>query len=318
VRSGFRRRLVETPGVVATEEGALGTSLVIHALKPLVPTLVTDALVKLRTRWEIAGEELTNALDVSRVGRQLSSGFFYKWVWPMEIRPDGSPDVEWLTARAAWHKEIREIIKLSRKGLDSPFLVTKAVLDGKYRSEAYAEWHAVKERYAAYPNGLPPRESVWISEFLVDYTISWIEKHATKTEPVIIWCGWTELAEKVAAKGGYPHFGGGANASRDIALVNAKKTPVIVASIKAHGTGKNLQAFCQNLILNLPSGGADVEQLLARTHRPGQEADEVSAYVLLHTLEMEDALRTALEDATRTESTTGQKQKLNYARRVGC
>lgn len=318
VRAGFRRRLVETPGVVATEEGALGTSLVLHGVRPLVPSTVNDALQKLRFKWEIGGEELTDALAVSRVGRQLASGFYYKWVWPKEIRPDGTPDNEWLEARAAWHKEVREIIKLSRKGLDSPFLVTKAVLDGKYQSDAYQAWHVLKDRYAAYPNGLPPRESVWLSEFVVDAAIAWAEKHATKAQPAIIWYQWQELGEKIAARGKFPFFGGGPTASRDLALVDVKKTPVIVASIKAHGTGKNLQAFSQNLIVNTPSAGAEWEQLLARTHRPGQEADEVSGYVLLHTLETSDAFATALNDARYIEQTQGQKQKLNYARRVGC
>lgn len=318
VRSGFRRRLVETPGVVATEEGALGTSLVLHGLRPLVPTIVRDALERLRYKWEIAGEELTNALDVSRVGRQLASGFYYKWVWPREIRPDGTPDNEWLEARAAWHKEIREVLKRSIKGMDSPLLVTRAVHEGKFRSESWEAWRVLKERYAHLPGAVPPRESVWLSEYLVDAAHAWIEKNATKTEPIICWFGWTELGEKLAARGGYPFFGGGPNASRDLAVINVKKTPVIVASIKAHGTGKNLQMFSRNLILNTPSAGAEYEQLLARTHRPGQEADEVSAHIFLHTLELEDAFKGALNDARYIESTSGQKSKLNYARRVGC
>jgi hypothetical protein len=318
VRAGFRRRLVETPGAVATEEGALGTSLVLHGLRPLVPTLVRDALERLRYRWEISGEELTNALDLSRYARQLASGFYYKWSWPLEIRPDGTPDNEWLEARAAWHKEVREVLKRSIRGMDSPLLVTRAVHEGTFKSDTWDAWAAVKERYAAYPNGLPPRESVWLSEFLVDEAHAWIEKNVTKTEPIIIWAGWTELAEKIAAKGGYPHFGGGANASRDLAVVNVKKTPVIVASIKAHSVGKNLQAFSRNLILNTPSAGAEYEQLLARSHRPGQEADEVSAHIFLHTLELEDAFKSALNDARYIEQSSGQRQKLTYARRIGC
>ena len=228
--------------------------------------------------------------------------------------PDGKVDTEWLEARAAWHKEIREVLKRSLKGLDSPLLVTRAVHEGKFRSEAYAGWCAVKDRY----DPVPPRESVWLSEFVVDAAHAWIEKNVTKTEPIIAWYAWQELGEKLAARGGYPFFGGGPNASKDLAVVDVKKTPVIVASIKAHGTGKNLQAFSRNLILNPPSAGAEWEQLLARTHRPGQEADEVSAYVLLHTAETEGALSTALSDARYIQDSSGQKQKLTYARRVGC
>jgi len=49
---------------------------------------------------------------------------------------------------------------------------------------------------------------------------------------------------------------------------------------------------------------------LGRTHRPGQQADEVTIDVYRHTIEMRAAMTKALRDANYQESTTGNRQKL--------
>jgi len=128
VRGAFRRRLVETPGVVATEESAIGTSLVIQAQRPIVPAEVQVKIRDVRNRWEIDGEELVDALSVARIARQLAAGFYYRWEWP-----GGVKDEEWLSARREWNREVREILKLSRKGLDSPMLIANACERGDHR-----------------------------------------------------------------------------------------------------------------------------------------------------------------------------------------
>ncbi len=308
VRSGFRRRLIETPGVVATSESAVGTSLVINALRPIVPAEVQIALRDLHATWEIAGDELTDILEVCRIARQLAAGIFSRWDWP-----GGVPDYEWLTARSAWHKEVREVLKQSRRGMDSPLLVTKAVIDGKYHSDAYWEWAKVKVRY----NPEPPRETVWVSDFLVKHAVEWGRENGTKATPAIIWYQHSSVGEAIAKAGAFPFFGGGAKASDDLVKINAAKNPVIVCSIKAHSFGKNLQAFNTNLLTTCPSSGADMEQLIARTHRPGQEADEVRIDICVHTPELADAFTSALRDAEYIEHSQGQRQKLNFARLIG-
>ena len=84
----------------------------------------------------------------------------------------------------------------------------------------------------------------------------------------------TAFGRAVAEAGDFPFYGAGDVAAAGILQENGKRT--VVASIKAHGTGRNLQAFCRNLVANPPSDGATWEQLLGRTHRQGQEADEVT------------------------------------------
>ncbi len=307
VRKAFRRRVVETPGVVATEESALGTSLIINAARPKVPPDVLNMIADVRGRWVTPdGDELTDALSVARITRQLAAGFYYRPVWP-----GGIPDVEWLTARREWNKEVREILRLSRKGLDSPMLIASAIERGDYKSEFYDAWKKVKDR----PE--PPREAVWVNDFLVREAIEWVKNNAAKTTPALVWYSHDAFGRKLAELSGLPFFGPGSKASEELTKVDAKKTPAIIVSARAHGTGKNLQTFSLNLITTPISSGADAEQLIARTHRPGQEADEVRVDVFVHTPETLAAFRSSVRDAGYIEATQGQRQKLNFAERLG-
>jgi cold shock CspA family protein len=304
VRSAFRRRMVETPGVVATEESAIGTSLVLSGLRTLIPAEVQIALKDLRYKWEIAGEELVDILSVTRVGCQLAAGFYYKWVWP-----DGIPDKEWLEARAAWNKEVREILKFNRPGLDSPMLVANAAARGDLTSAAWGAWCAVKDR------PVPPTEAVWISDYLVNASIKWGQDTCDKKNGGIVWYLWSAVGEEIARRGGFSIFGAGDKAAQGLTDAEPSKMPVIVCSQRAHGTGKNLQSYCRNLFTT-PVGGVEFEQTLARTHRPGQMADEVTADIFVHTEEMERMWLNALRDARYIQTSQGQRQKLLYAEKV--
>jgi hypothetical protein len=307
-RSAFRRRLVETEGVVATEEGAIGTSLVLTGLRPEVPLEVNLALKTLRDTWQIGADELVDILSVVRVGCQLAAGFHYRFVWP-----GGEPDREWLDARRAWNSELREILKLSRKGMDSPMLVENAIDRGDLKSDFHEPWIAIKDRYG--PGG-PPREVVWVSDFLVQDAIKFARVTASKAAPLIIWYQHTAIGEAIAAAGGLPLFGPGSKASEDLTRVDAKKNPIIVCSQKAHGTGKQLSDYSQCLFTTPPASGGDFEQILARQHRPGQLADEVNAYIYVHTEEMRRSFLNAMRDAEYIQTSQGQRQKLLYSTRV--
>jgi hypothetical protein len=302
VRGAFRRRLVETPGVVATEETAVDASLTIEAVRPPVPRAISDALDDVRKKWEIDGEELLDALSVARVLRQVAAGFYYKWKWPND-----EPDTEWLNARRDWFREVREILKRSRKGLDSPLLIANACERGDFDSANFEAWRKVKDRKP------PPVEAIWIDDFLVKAALAWA--HDKNSKPGILWYSWRAVGEKLA-QSGLPFFGPGEKASAELIKIDAKKHPIIIASIKAHGTGKDLQGYANHLVTTPPSGGVEWEQLLGRSHRPGQLADEVDFKVYVHTLETEGAFRNAVRDAGYIESTTGQKQKLNYSDRL--
>jgi hypothetical protein len=84
----------------------------------------------------------------------------------------------------------------------------------------------------------------------------------------------------------------------------------MVASIPANGEGRNLQVWDRNLITMVPPGALIWEQLLGRTHRDGQLAEEVTVDVLLGCKEHLDAWYGALSGAQAALDTTGMSQKL--------
>lgn len=317
VRSGYRRRLVETTGVVASVEGALGTSLRIVSRPLETPKEVTDIIESVRKNWKIHDEELEDGLAMSRILRQLSCGMYLKWVWPEK---NGKPvkDYEWLDARAAWHKEVRYYLQHRAKaGMDSALLLAQAAASGRWESQHYAAWCAVKDR----PQ--PKTTAVWISDFLVKDAVTWAKAQAKarlddeddgnyKSGGAIIWYYWKEVGRAIAEAGNLSLY----DAERDPSFA---KESIIVATM-AHREGKNLQdRYSRCLITSPPSNGAIFEQLLGRLHRPGQLADEVVVDYYEHTVENTKALDDAIADAIYMEETTGARQKLRYADLIrGC
>jgi hypothetical protein len=305
VRQGYRRRLIETPGVVTTKEGSIGTSLIVRRIEPKLPPMVAVMLDEVATYWRIDEEELESAIAYWRARRQLACGFYYVWDWP-----EGVKDREWLEARAAWHQEVRSKLKQSRQGLDSPLLLARAAErhrtgegDGPtWASETWDGWRRVKDR------PVPPTKAIWISDYIIDAAMRWAER-AVKKGPAIIWYEHRALGERLAAISGFPHYGAGTDAT-------GAQAPVIICGTRTQGTGKNLQYYNQNLFTSLPANGTEFEQNVGRTHRPGQLADEVVVDWFGNTEETIQALATVIEQAEYMQDTTGQQQKILYATRL--
>jgi hypothetical protein len=331
VRSGFRRRLTETPGVVATGEHELGTSLRISRLPVDVPDDVVEALNRLRTTWETPdGDLIVEAVDLWRHAREVAMGFCYRWD-PPAPRP-------WLDARRAWKIHVRETLKHNRRGLDTELQVwnEKAQEHGRPRKPTLGPEHEDdfseeaeqkrrvllerwkveveawrRERSAGHcefcawllirdsfkPNTVP----VWISDFAVGAAARWLKQGSG-----ICWVEHRAFGERLASKTGLPYFGAG-----DSGILDAEGP--IIASRRSHGTGLNLQRWNRNLMVCPVTSGRDFEQTAGRTHRPGQESDEVTFNIMLHTQELRDAMAQAIADARYIWETTGGKQRLCYA-----
>jgi hypothetical protein len=303
VSSGFRRRLVETPGVVATEESQLGTSLVMNERPLNLCPELKEALKSMRATWVTpGGEEITDALTFSRYARQLAAGFYYRWIWP---RGESLPlRADWLEARKEWHREVRTYLQYNAKpGMDSPLLLARAADAQLWQARHWDRWKDIKD------DAQPEVKAVWVSDFLVENAVEWAAKHTG-----IIWYEHAAVGEKIAKLGNLPLYGPGEEASS--AILGEKGDRTIVVSVKAHGTGKNLQHFSTQLITTPSSNAAVWEQLLGRTHRSGQKADEVTAHIYMHTPETRQALENALAKAKYIQETTGQRQKLLYATRL--
>ncbi len=295
-RDVFRQRFVTTPGVVATTEASVQCSLNLVERPLVTPDVVKDALRELHRTWcRPDGEEMDSALSLWRLGMQISQGFYLRWVWP-----NGVVDHEWLEARSNWHKEVRYVLQRNITGLDSPFLVWQGVSRGTLTDpsiiRAWAAWDAVRGR------PVPPTETVWIDDFLIRDAVRWLREHPKG----LIW--HNDLATESALRAaGIPTYGRG-----EVPPLDGSKGGMAL-SIRVHGTGLNLQHHhAENLLLSFPSSAKTCEQLIGRTHRQGQEADEVNVYFYQHTTDVVAAVISARQNARYIEDTQGSPMKLCY------
>lgn len=306
VRSGYRRRLLETRGVcVVLSPTAINASLIIRETHPKVPKSVEKALGHLRGKWETpGGEVMTSALEFARHAREIALGFYYRWVWP-----EGKIDFEWLDARRAWRGYVRHVIRYSQGG-QFPYDTEKQVRDAcaagilRPPENEFEAWFAIEKRSD------PQTECVWISDFIVKFGVKWIaqaNKNIGKDKALagVLWVGHKALLEAFEKKG-IPVYGGGAEGILE-------ETRSCVASLDAHGEAKNLQyQFSQACYLVVRRSGQKWEQSLGRFHRSGQPADEVVIDVPLHTIERWEAFEGARGRAAYQQETTGLRQKLCY------
>lgn len=295
VRVGYRKRLVETPGVIATQDGPMDMSLSIQAIEPLETDPIIDAAFEtLRRDWVTPdGHPIIDGITFRRHALEIACGFHYIW---SPRPPDG-----WLEARSIWAAGCRDVLKHNRRGLDSEAQVVMAIDQGQYQhlSGPLKEWRKQKEIFE--PNTVP----VWHSSEAIDAVAAW-------GQVGIVWVSHRAFGQRLSEVTGWPYYGRGGETPTGERIEDHKRGPLI-ASIKSNGTGRNLQKWSKNLIVTPPSSGEIWEQLLGRTHRDGQLADEVTVDVYCACREHVTSFAQALADARYQEDTTGQAQKLLYA-----
>jgi len=319
----FGRRLADTAGWVSTKGSSIPNAL---TLRERVPPRMPDGLAKmlslLRSTWTRPdGEEFVDVLQVAKSARELACGFFYRWKFP---RGEPEPLIRrWYAARKAWHRELRQKLERPEEHLDSEKLCSNAAerhLDGytgplpTWATATFRAWRDVRDEVA------PVTDTVWLdkpppgfdavpgADYLVDDAAEW----ATKNRGVV-WYEHDAFGERVAQRAGLVKHAGGPGAEPRILAETGRHS--IVASIKAHGTGRDglQRRFSTQLVTNPLSSGDGWEQLLGRLHRIGQDADEVETWVYRHTAELRDGIDKAIEQARFLRSTLRGEQKLLLA-----
>lgn len=317
----FHRRLVETSGVVSTTEPAIDSDLVIEErkLSDRLPEAVRVALNDLRASWTRPdGEELVDAFAVARCAHQLACGFYYRWIFPR--REPLHVIVEWLAARKEWRSELRQFLRHRREHLDSPKLVATAAsrawrdewsskpVDALwYRPDQLPCWKAETwPRWKAARGTVEPKtQAVRLDPFLAEDAAAWANEHRG-----VVWYQHRAFGEWVGEIGKLRVHGGGPDAGPRIAAEDGRAS--IVASIKAHGTGRDglQRLYHEQLVGNPPASATGWEQLLGRLHRIGQAQPVVRAEFYRHTPEIRSHVDTALARALYVETTLGSVQKI--------
>jgi hypothetical protein len=132
-----------------------------------------------------------------------------------------------------------------------------------------------------------------------------------------VWVSQVALGEELARVLGLPYYGKkGLDERRRLIDSASPMDGSIIASIASNGEGRNLQAWSRSLVIGRPLSGGEWEQLLGRTHRDGQTADEVTIDVVASCLEHYEGFGKALDQASYAETVQGQPQKLLLADRI--
>jgi hypothetical protein len=288
-RRAFRRRLVDTPGVVATKETPIDASITISAIEPNECSETDEAFYVLRSQWRTPdGWPIADAMTLTRHARELALGFYYVW--------DPRPPRDWLEARATWCAYVRQVLKHSRL-LDSELQVRR-----KYEgSRECQDWIAVRDTFE------PNTVSRWFSHEALYLAASWVRSDG------IIWTEHRCFGKRLSEIAGIPYFGRGGLDVHGNSIEDHKPGYPMICSVQSNAEGRNLQAWNQNLVVSPSSNGGVWEQLLGRTHRDGQKADEIIVDVLVACAEHTAALHQAVNDARYVRYSTGTPQKLLLA-----
>ncbi len=300
-RAGYRRRLVQTPGVIAFSADDCDASIELAPFVCPIPPDVKRMLDQMRATWETPdGGSMSEAVELWRHCRELALGFWYKW--------DPSPPTEWLQARREWKRYVRETLKHNRRGLDSELLVAGECSRMAEPPKEYVEWHDIRDTFE------PNTVAEWVSDHAVNAFAAWLhESRDLAGGGGIVWTEHVAFGERLASVAGVPYLGAGEDAARAILDVRGP----VVLSIRAHGTGQNLQDRYSRMLMSSPSSsGQTWQQAIGRVHRDGQTADHIELSAFSAIEEHINSINSALADARYVEETTGERQKLLYADRT--
>ena len=341
-REAFRFRLNTSPGVVATSDTSADCSLIIAWSEPPRPVNAgSERMANLMT--QVVKDMITPDGDVIEFGMhcykwlwELTAGFYNSLLWPTEDelralwvrrgKPISHEESQALLQGAHqhyalqqdYHKQLRKFLDYRHMpGCDSPMLVGQELtrqLEGKEAKHRLPPelMLAYRTQKAAWYEDLPVRKAtpIRLCDYKIQAAVEWARHHHSKGLGGIIWWHHPEIGRWIQEgliAAGIPHT---------FAPAGENEAPfqsgIVVASY-AHGTGKNLQHQSRNLIVELRREAATMEQMISRTHRSGQTADDVRVDVLVSNGFDLTLFGAILRDSDYIQSTTGMRQRLCYA-----
>lgn len=340
IRTVVARRILETPGVIGTQDPPLEIGLEIGHILPAEEDEDIEELFKILRGvpgdgetypgWRLPdGTEIADGVSMARHTNTAGYGHWNVW--------DPAPPDVWKFHRNQWSRWCRKAIKYNRRGIDSEARMKDAVSRGLYNdSWTEEEVKLLEQAWKGNPKeklfepmtilgrsrlvlwqqaeaaertrtGLlePPSLAVWVSEQIVEECARWLDEVGNG----VIWVNAIGLGELLEARLGIPYYRAG-GVDRDGRHIKKHPGGPGIASIKANGTGRNLQGFWSNNLWLCPPS----EQSLGRTHRAGQTAAVVRNWVYLGCQEHLAAFHSARSvKAAFAEQMQMSPQKLRYA-----
>ena len=301
IRGGVRRRIQETPGVVYTDTQYVDASLNIELeletgygkrIRALAARL-HDGFLPNGDVYLVEGKEMQALQAKWRIMRTLTSGFWYDW--------QPRPPEEWLALRSEWRKAVRGVLERNIQGLESEMLVARAAASGKLNQateDLYKHWRSVRDQYKW--DVVP----VWEDDAIIQRIAKWADGHAG-----LIWVSEVALGQRLEKDLGLPYFHqlGKDKLGRMVESAQPKNGSVVL-SVQANNEGRNLQVWNDNLVISPPPTGTVWEQVLGRTFRQGQQADEVWFEVVIGCRVEWECWQQAVRDADYASEVEGRKR----------
>lgn len=299
-QDAFGKRFISAPGVISTKDDVPPFGLQIEVVHVPAPAPVRTAMEGLRRDWATPdGNEFEHAYELWARERQISHGGWFIW--------DPMPPWEWRAARKAWNAFEREARRTHNRTVDSEAMVKDAIDAGKIEDFGLlTAWREIE------PTFVPNSTWRWLpagSYVLIEDSIEWLRQHPRHG---IVWVIHEPIGQAVAQAAGVPYYAEGGFDARGQHIMQA--TTSCVASIPACHKGLNLQGeFYLNNLLEIPTTGVLMEQLIGRTHRDGlKNTDTVHVRIPLMTEGDLRAVEQTLADAQRIQRTEQIPQKICY------
>lgn len=286
------------------------------------------------------GDEINHAIHIFKWMVELGSGFYNELVWPTVEMVVKKHAVTETVAREVlahfkdahglhqhYNKLSRRFFEHSPAGIDTPMEVARQINQHPDRLPeelvaAYVEWNeevaAGVERFGFQIERYS--RAVRVCSFKIDLAYQWAAHMFERHGSALVWVSNREMGrwavEYFTAKG-LPTLACPAGANTQIKAQfdpdTGKPDRVVVASIKAHGTGKNLQQVPAQLFLQWPREAKKSEQVLGRVHRNRVEEFRDNVVVnTLHLLPYDHVLLGACLVDTVYQHQTGSRRKLVY------
>jgi len=333
-REAYQRRLRTAPGVVTSRSSdGPRASLLVRNVDPGAPSArLREMVTTVRESYETPqGDPIDHAIHTYKWLQELSAGFYnlLRWQTPAEhaahrrgVSESEATRIldaarEHLEAERRYHRELRAYLEESPPGLDTPLQVALAVSrdDGRVPGAVAGAWRRARSLdFPGRPDRVP--EAVRVDDYKIRAAVAWARERG---RGVVFYHHreigeWLVEAMKVAGLDPM-HCPAGEAAAAELEAVGdpargGRGDRLCVASVGSHGTGRNLQAFSEVLLVQWPRSAAAAEQALGRLHRTGQEADEVVATTLLG-MDWDHQDRAAtLVDAAYVRQTWGTMQRV--------
>lgn len=335
-RQAFQNRLLTTPGVVSSPADALGTSLIIENIEadPMASSggaRLRELQKQLDELWvSPSGDETDHAMHVWKCHNELTAGIYNALVWPdagqvaerHKISVDQATDLlerskSFHIAQNDYHKVLRHWFTTHphKPGLDTPMLVGASMSKHGARDVGNLLYSAWKRKEDLEFDNRLTRDSIPMR--VCDYKIQQAVKWAAEQKRGIIWYWHQEAGEWLSEL--LPEalfFPAGKQSDRALTSPEAGSqlgNRILICSLPAHGTGKNLQYMQNQLFMQLAINETTMEQGIGRTHRKGQKADEVVVSTMISNTHDKMALGAILNDAIYVSETMNQPQKVLIA-----